>query len=500
MTPATRFFNTVFRRYPIKTTRALEIFPGFMSWMLILFPIWGALVIPSILAYFILFFDVFWFYKSFSLVITAYLASKKIKKAEKVDWQQHASKLPDFEKTTHIAIIPNYQEPLYKLRETVVSLAQQSFPTKQIFVVLAMEKREKDAKEKADALIKEFKETFGGIFATYHPDISGEVKGKSSNEAFAAKTADRLLAKNKKFDPLFATISSVDADSIFDKQYFAYLTFKFLRDNKRYNKFWQSANVTYSNFWHVPAPVRVASFFGSLVRTGLLIQGDRLIINSTYSASFLMIKKIGFWDTDVIPEDYRIFFKAFFMLKGNVWVEPIFLKTFMDAPRSSTYIKSLKNKYNQERRWSWGVSDDPLFIKWWFTVPEIPFVRKTNMLYNVLLDHFLWPVSWFIITIAANILPFINPVFTRTTLGYNLPKLAGIILTICLFALLAMIIIDFRNRPRSKSISGIREFLFPLEFVMLPVVGFFLSTLPALISHTQLMLGKRMEYKVTEKL
>ena len=33
----------------------------------------------------------------------------------------------------------------------------------------------------------------------------------------------------------------------------------------------------------------------------------------------------------------------------------------------------------------------------------------------------------------------------------------------------------------------------------MPIVGFFLSALPALISHTQLMLGKRMEYKVTDK-
>src|SRR5487761_619973 len=102
----THFFDTVFKRYPVKTKRALEILPGFMSWTLILFPIWGALVIPSILAYFVLFFDVFWFYKSFSLVITAYLASKNIKKAEKVDWGKFASDLPDFGKVTHIAILP----------------------------------------------------------------------------------------------------------------------------------------------------------------------------------------------------------------------------------------------------------------------------------------------------------------------------------------------------------------------------------------------------------
>lgn len=186
-----------------------------------------------------------------------------------------------------------------------------------------------------------------------------------------------------------------------------------------------------------------------------------------------MLADIGFWDVDVIPEDYRIFFKAFYKLGGQAWVEPIFLKTSMDAPLSTTYIRTLKNKYDQERRWSWGVSDDQLFIKWWLTVPNIPFVRKTSILYHVLVDHFLWPVNWFILTIAANIMPIVNPVFSRTTLGYNLPKLAGVILTFCLLALVAMIIIDVRNRPKDKSLSKVRQFLFPLEFMLMPVIGFF---------------------------
>lgn len=496
----TNFFQKIFTRYPIKTKRSLEMLPGAVSWALILFPIWGSLVIPYIVVYFILFFDVYWFYKSFSLAINAYIASKKIKEAERINWLMRLKQLPDFKKINHVVIIPNYKESLNKLRQTIISMASQTLPTKQIFVVLGMEKREEDAIKKAKSLIKEFKNSFGDIFATYHPDIDGEIKGKSSNESYASKIAYQKLIKTGRIDINFATVSSVDADSIFDSQYFSYLSYKFLTDDKRYNKFWQSANVNHNNFWTVPAPIRIIAFFGSLWRTALLVQKDRLISNSTYSLSFSLLKQIGFWDTDVIPEDYRIFFKAFYKLQGKVWIEPIFLKTSMDAPLSSSYIKSLKNKYQQERRWSWGVSDDHLYIKWWLTVPNVPFMRKTVMLYNVLLDHFLWPVNWFIITIAANIIPFINPAFQRTTLGYSLPSLAGLILTSCLVALLAMVIIDFRNRPKNPSISKFREFLFPLQLILIPIVGFFLSTLPALISHTQLIRGKRLEYKVTEKL
>jgi hypothetical protein len=121
------------------------------------------------------------------------------------------------------------------------------------------------------------------------------------------------------------------------------------------------------------------------------------------------------------------------------------------------------------------------------------------MLFNVLLDHLLWPTNWFIITIAANVMPFINPVFTRTTLGYRLPGLAGFILTICLLAIVALIYIDYKNRPENAALPLRRKLIFPFEFVLMPIVGFFLSALPALISHTALMLGKRLEYKVTDK-
>lgn len=494
----TNFFYNIFSRYPIKTKRSLEILPGFISWTLILSPVWASFFIPYAMAYFILFFDVYWFYKSFSLTLTSHLSSRKIKETEKIDWLAKAKVLPGFNKVSHVAVIPSYTEPVYKLRETLISLKNQTFPTKRIFVVLALENREKNSREKADILIEEFGKIFGGIFATFHPDIENEIKGKSSNQSYGAKIAYKVLVEKKVIDIKYATITSVDADSIFDNQYFANLAYQFLKDDSRYNKFWQSATVYYNNFWRVPAPTRLISFFGSLWRIGVLTQRYRLIPNSTYSLSFHMLKRIGFWDTDVIPEDYRVFFKAFFKLEGRVWVEPIFLKTSMDAALSTDYLRSLRNKYDQEHRWSWGVSDDPLFIKWWLTVPNVPFFRKTLILFNVLLDHLLWPVNWFIITIAANLMPFVNPVFTRTTIGYNLPRLAGLILTLCLLSLALMIVIDYRNNPKHFQ-SKFRKIVFPFEFVLLPVAGFFLSTIPAMISHTYLMFGKRIEYKVTEK-
>lgn len=495
----TNFFDKVFTRYPVKTKRALEIVPGLLTWLIISLPIWGSILFPGPLAYGILFFDVYYFYRSFQLAITAYIGSQKINKSEKEDWMERLKENQVSPSIDHIIIIPNYKERLDKLRRTLTNLSTQTYPLDFIHIVLAMEEREEGSEEKAKVLISEFKNEFGTIMATYHPDIPGEVKGKSSNQAFAGREAYKLLIEKGKLNTELTTVTTTDADAIFDKQYFAYLTYKFINDKKPFNKFWQSAIVFYNNVWHVPSPTRIISFFGSLWRIGLLIQKDRLLTHSTYSLSLKLLKDIDFWDADVIPEDYRIFFKAFYRKKGQIWVEPVFLKTSMDAALSVGYINSLKNKYHQERRWSWGVSDNPLFIKWWFTVPGVPFFRKTLLIFYVFTDHLLWPTNWFIITVFANVMPILNPVYSRTTLGYSLPRLAGFILTVTLLSLMAMIYIDYKNRPTHIKLPWYRKLFFPFEFILMPLVGFFLSSLPALISHTQLMLGKRMEYKVTDK-
>ncbi len=496
----TGFFNKIFTRYPIKTHRSLMAVPGLVSWTLILFPFWGSPFFPFAVAYFILFFDVFWFYRSFNLMFTSYIASKKIKNAELQNWLEKASVHKDFNKVSHVIIIPNYKESEEKLRRIVGTIAAQTFPLTQVYVVLAMEKREEDGRKKANAIIKDFESVFGGIYATYHPDIAGEVKGKSSNESYAGKEINKILFDSNLRDIDFATVTTADADSMFDHQFLSYFAYDFLNEPEKHYRFWETANVDHNNFWSVPAANRVFSFFSSLHRIGLLVQGDKLIAMSTYSLSFLLLKRIGFWDTDVIPEDYRVFFKAYFMMKGRIATKPIFLKTSMDSPLSPTYIGSLRNKYSQIRRWSYGASDDPLFIKWYLTVPGVPFVRKTKILLNVLLDHFLWPANWFILTIATSVITLMNPEFSRTTLGYLLPAMARIILTTSLLALVIMVVIDYRNRPKHLSNSRFRELIFPLEFVIMPIAGFFLNSLPAIISHTQLMLGRKMEYKVTEKL
>jgi len=115
-------------------------------------------------------------------------------------------------------------------------------------------------------------------------------------------------------------------------------------------------------------------------------------------------------------------------------------------------------------------------------------------------DHFLWPVNWFAITLGATIPVLLNPAFAQTVMGQNLPKVSFGILSACWIFLAVILVIDFRQRPkRQEQISFLRKLMIPFEFVLMPVVTLIFTALPGIDAHTRLMLGKYLEYRVTEK-
>jgi hypothetical protein len=278
------------------------------------------------------------------------------------------------------------------------------------------------------------------------------------------------------------------------------LSFKFLDSPERFNKFWQAAVLFYNNIWEVPALTRVPNTFGSVWNLSQLARRDRLINGQNYSLSFQLLDDAGYWDPDKIPEDWGIFFKAYYKRKGAVEVEPLFLPLYADAPKSKTTWGTLKNQYEQFKRWAWGVSDVPWIIKNYFLEEKVPPFDKTMRLMHVMWAHFLWPVNWFLITIGLTLPTIINPAFGRTTLGYMVPRISSLVLTIALSFLVFMIVIDSFYKPkRPAGMPFYKTFFAPLEFILMPIVGFFFSALPGLDAHTRLMLGRYIEYRVTEK-
>jgi hypothetical protein len=493
--------QTWVKRHPVKSQRLLEILPGAFSWFLILFPVWASFFMPVVVAYYIIGFNVYWLYRSVTMAALAIVAHFRLKASTAYNWMADVQQFPDWQRVHHVVVIPTYKEPLTTLERTLDTLAKQTFPLSNLAIMVSFEEREgKEIETKAAALTQKYAPVFGHFWTTFHPDIQGEIKGKSSNTCWGARMAKKKLVDEEGVSIDYITITSEDSDALLDPQYFAALTYLFLDNPHRYRRIWQAGIMFYNNIWRVPAPVRVLASNFSVFQLYVLMRPDNLINFSTYSVSLKMIDEIGYWDTDVIPEDYRLFFKSFFATKGEVAVEPIFLPISADAAEANGFWNTMVNQYEQIKRWAWGVSDDAYVIKQWITVPGIPFWEKTMRVFHVLESHFLWPVNWFAITVGALIPPLVNPKFSQTVMGKTLPQVSSAILTIALVNLLVLFIIDAKNRPpRPGKRSLLHTILQPVEFVLLPVVGFFFSALPGLDAHTRLLLGRYIEYRVTEK-
>jgi hypothetical protein len=495
-------FNKLLLKNDKKVLRLLEILPGFVSWNIILFPYWGVFLVPDTVAYFILAFNVYWFYQSLTIALTATVSHLRIQASQAYDWVADLKTFPDWKKVHHIVIITTVKEPLYILERTIDSIASQTLPTRQITICLATEAavEKKDRLKTVKALRIKYKGVFGNFIVTTHELKPGEVKGKASNERYAAIKVKKQLVDEKGMDINYITVTSCDADHKYHRKHFANLSFKFLDNPKRYNFFWQAAIMFYNNIWELPAITRVPNTLGSIWNMSQLPRRDRLINQQNYTLSLKLLHEAGYWDADKIPEDWGIFFKAFYKKQGQVEVEPIYLPLFADAALSTSFFKTLKNQYEQYKRWAWGVSDDPWIIREFFLAPGISFWNKVTRVFYVIQAHFLWPVNWFIITIGLTLPTLINPRFGRTTLGYTVPKLSSYVLTTALVFLVVMLIFDKIYKPdRPKEFPIWRALIMPLEFVLMPIAGFFFTALPGLDAHTRLMLGKYIEYRVTEK-
>lgn len=489
----------LFTRYPNKTRRLLEIAVPGMSWLLITMPFWLSFWHPAIVAYLIITFDVYWFYKSFRLAIAATRSFLTIAAHTKVDWLSQAKHLPGYESLHHVVIIPEFQEPIHVLQRTITNLGQQDFPKERMIVVLATEDKDAQARKTAQALRKEFGSVFGKFLVTRHVLHEGEVAGKSSNMAWAAKKVVAHLQKDT-IDLENTTVTSCDADAMLHPKYFSALATQFLSDPYRSYHFYQGAILFYSNIWRVPLPSRVFNTMNSIWNLSLLSQTSRFINFSTYSLSLSTATRAGYWGVDVIPEDYHLFFKVYFAFGEKVATRGIFLPVLADAAESHTFFRTMINQYEQSKRWAWGVSDLPFVIRGVFLTHSIPLGDRVRRLIQLLEHHIFWPANWFILTIGSTLPPLINPAFARTVLGHNLSQISSGILTLSAIFLIVVIIIDWRTKPpRPKEYARWKLPFLYLQWLTLPVVSFFLSALPGLDAHTRLMLGKRLEYRVTEK-
>lgn len=406
----------------------------------------------------------------------------------------------DWRQLQHIVIIPHVKEPEHILRSTLSNLAAQKFPVReQLNIVLAAEARDPNGLPMSEKLAAEFAHVFKNIWVSNHILKPEEAVGKSSNMKAGGEVAFANVQKLG-WDLKQTLITSCDADSKLPDQYFAYVSYEFVTRALAEYKIFNAALVFYNNIWRLPFYARVKNSMSTMVNTARLVRTDKLVPFSTYTTSFWLIKEIGFWTPWVTPEDFHLFFKAQFKFGSIVSAVPIYLRIMSDAAEGKGHIDTIRNNYMQERRWSWGVSDDGWVLQNIFLGDRHDFVTIYRGLHSVA-DHIISPVLGLLLIVGGNIPPLLNPAFSGTVLGAQLPQISSVIITISLAFMVVMVLLDLTYRPHNQGGLWLPFEILKqlLEWLIFPVASFMLAVLPGVEANTRLLFGRYLEYYVTKK-
>jgi cellulose synthase/poly-beta-1,6-N-acetylglucosamine synthase-like glycosyltransferase len=489
------------RRLPgLTLQRLLEVLPTAGVWLIITAPVWGAIVAPVALGFGLIIFSIYWLWKSLSFATGVVIGFWRLHHAQKRDWLADSASLPNYVDLQHLVIVPTYGESEEIVADTLHYLTLQDVPRERVSVVLAFEARDPLAPERAERLSARFAPLFQNLLITSHPDREGEVRGKSANLTWAAGRIQAELIDTGLLDPDRLIVTVCDADSRLHHRFLGALSYEVLRHPDGFLHIFQPAILFYANHWRLIAPLRALNSIYSLWELARMVPSHRLVTQSTYSLSWKAIREVGFWDVNVIPEDSHMCFKVLFHYGQRVKVRPIFLPVYADAAEGATLRRTLENQYHQILRWAWGVSDIPYVAMGAFRARDLPWHMRIMRVVWYVEEHLMWPSHWFLLTLGGLIPSLINPVYAHSQLGMWQSSLVSAILGLCLPSLILVIFVDWRLRPQHPEGEDALDVLIGwLSFALLPVVGLVLCALPALDAHTRLLFGRRLEYRVTEK-
>ena len=413
--------------------------------------------------------------------------------------------IPDPRELWHVALIPTYTEPFEKLYETVPALANTDYPRELRMVAIITRESDSEGRENVARLQELFEDRFLHFFHILDPLEPGIVVGKSSAMAYGGRWLYRELTGRLGFDPRKVVVTDLDSDYRVHPQYFGYLTYTFLTDPDRYRRLYQPVPMFHNNLWQTPMPVRLVAVGATHVQMWRSLTPEKLISFSSYSVSLATVHEVDYWATDAIPEDSRFYWKSFFRYSGEFRAVPLFIPMYGDAVRARSYPRTLVQQYTQIRRWAWGVTDIPYYIKNALVHSEIPRWQRVRRLFDLWLDHVNWAIAPFVMLFGSNVPLLISrwfggSDFARSTLGQQLPVYASMLLTGAFCCLLILIYVEDQIAPERPPEWGRgMRVMSRIQWLFLPVIGLIFSNLPALDAQTRLMTGRYLEYRVTEK-
>lgn len=507
----------------MKLYRILEILPGFFSWSTLLALIVLSYFKPVFVAYFIIAFDIYWLLLVIYLGIHLIYSYNGMKNNLKVDWPMAVNKLgakdikikilnqPEkimksvrWNDLIHLVILPIYKEDLDIIKPSVEAIINSGYPLENIIMVLALEASAGNkAQENAVFLENSFGQKFKNFLITVHPEnIPGEIKGKGSNQAWAARKFQESILKNSNIDKDKIIISVFDIDTVIYKNYFYVLTYNFLVNKYPHRSSYQPIPIYNNNIWDAPFFSRVAASSNTFWQMMQQIRQEKLATYSSHSMTWRALEEIGFWSTSMVSEDSRIFWHCFCFYAGDYTVQPLHYPVSMDVCMDENFFVTAKNLYKQQRRWGWGVENVPYLIfctiKKWKSLPKL---RMLNRIFVQLYGFHSWATNAVIIAVVGW-LPLIlgGDRFTSTVLSTNLPFVTRMLMIIAMSGLvLSAVLATLLLPPKPKHYKPVKYLFMLGQWFVLPFTIIFFGSIPGLEAQTRLMIGKYLGFWATPK-
>jgi len=524
--------------------RFYEIIPGFFCWTTLLTPFVLAIFWPMYLAYFIILYDLYWLYKTFVMGTHLILGYAHLRHGIEIDWMERLLELKnldnylfnlkkkirysrgfvksklkeeweeisllkekekiliDWQNLYQAVIFPTYKEEVDTLRASISACQKSLWPKERMIVVLGIEKREGfSGRKKAEILRKEFSNVFYKFLVTEHPEnLKGEMKAKGANLTYAARQLQKFLDQEK-IDYKNVIVSAFDSDTRPHPQYFACLAYKFIVNPNRLRRTFQPIPLYSNNIWEVTFLTRLVALSASFWQMIEATRPYRMINFSSQAMSMQTLVEIDFWDTNIVSEDSRQFFRAYFTYAGDHQVVPLFTPVYMDAIAGRNLWDTFRQQYLQKRRWAYGVEHFPYLCKELPRHKEIPLLSRLLVFWRQFEGHYSWATaSLLLLTIGW--LPFaLSPVFRTTILAYKFPQLARYLLSLAWIGIVVSTFISLGLLPHKPKRYGFRKTLeIYLQWIFVPIPAIFFGSIPAIDAQTRLMLGKYLGFWVTPKI
>jgi cellulose synthase/poly-beta-1,6-N-acetylglucosamine synthase-like glycosyltransferase len=491
--------------------RFLEMMTGILSIAVLLLSIILSWRIPVFVSFFIILYDIYWLFRT--VYFSFYLQSgySKMRENEKTDWikkldelgrPQNGIDIGSWKEIYHLVILPMYKEPLDLVRMTFSFLAKTDYPKDKMIVVLACEEADK---ENAKMVAEDIKGAYGNLFfkflVTCHPkDLPGEVAGHGANDAWASRKAKEVIDQlGIPYENII--VSSFDIDACVYPKYFSCLTYSYLTVDKPLRTSYQPIPLYLNNVWDTQPLSRVFSFSSTFWHTMNQERPEKLVTFSSHSMSFAALNGVGFKQVNVVSDDSRIFWQCFFAYNGDYKVQPLYYPISMDANSAETFMRTIKNIYKQQKRWAYGVGEVPYFIFASLKDKNISLRKKIMMGFELVESHVSWAVSSILI-FALGWLPLYlgGSEFSQSLVSYNLPKITSAILTVTMSLLVISIWVSMLLLPpKPDNYRNSRYVFMVFEWILIPFVMIFFSSLPALHAQMHWLTGKYMGFWVTPK-